>query len=114
MYRFAIVGCGVVLLSSTVTAFASEPKSATEKPVTEKSVLAKHGLTEFDRDGNGVLDASERLRQLPPGVPRALTGRSRPTPIRTTIRITAIRITAPSAILTWRRAAFTPGSPAGC
>jgi hypothetical protein len=59
MHRLAIVLCGVVLLGSTVVALAAYGKTNADS-----SLLAKRGLTQFDLDGNGKLDASERAAAL--------------------------------------------------
>jgi hypothetical protein len=65
MYRFmifgrTIFGCSLILLGSPwATGFAADAK-----PAARNSLLAKRGLTQFDLDGNGTLDASERAAAL--------------------------------------------------
>jgi hypothetical protein len=65
MNRLLITCCGVVLLGSSM-AFADDAVfDPSGKTVSGKrSVLSKHGLAEFDLDGNGTLDATERATAL--------------------------------------------------
>ena len=60
MHRFSIVCSIVVLLGSTAAALADDDAKA----AAGRALLASRGLTQFDLDANGMLDAGERAAAL--------------------------------------------------
>ncbi len=59
MKRFLTICCSLALVGPTSTVLGATPGTTTNQ-----ALLAKRGLSEFDLDGNGTLDASERATAL--------------------------------------------------